>query len=99
MKKAFGIALVVAAVLFGVMLFVPIPFSQQFADCCDQFSRTAAYGFPFTFRATYSGGFTGVGTVTFSLLSLMVDVLVIFVLTFLIVSIVSALSSKKKSKK
>lgn len=71
-------ALLVAFVAIIVMSIMPMPFSQQLAKCCDQFSLQAFYGFPFAFRTVYTGGFTGAGQTVFSTLSLLLDFVIIF---------------------
>jgi hypothetical protein len=93
--KKILIAAIISLLVLIVLAIVPIPFSQQIANCCDQFAAQASYGFPFAFRAVYGGGFTGLGQATFSASGLLFDFGIFFVIAWIIVELVTQTKKKK----
>ncbi len=90
------IALTVTAISLALMLVIPIRDTSE-AACCDDFDLQASYGLPLPFKQDYSGGLSGRGKVTIEPIGLMVDGVLVFVATAVVLSVISVVRKRRGS--
>jgi hypothetical protein len=95
MKMNLNVTLFVTCFIILVMAVVPLPNSKIDPGCCDQPIRDRAYGLPFVFFESMSGGSTGEWPDEFHALPLTLDCLTVFILVY----IATLLADKRKIKR
>lgn len=86
--KKIVIALLVSIMLIGLQFIIAVPGSKTISAGMDTISRDAAYGFPFYFKEAYSGGISGTASNSFSLVSILANLLIIFIFMFVVLKVI-----------
>lgn len=97
MKKTL-IALLVSITVVGLQFMIAVPGSKSISIGMDTISRDAAYGFPIYFKQAYSGGITGATSNSFNVVNMLADLLIIFVLVFLVLKFINVRSRKSSGR-